>query len=362
MSTVKIVRMDDNDVSDINGAISEILDYFNVPGAVKGKKVVLKPNLCTPVKYDTGGTTDLRIIDALCNQLSGHCELIIAEGVGRGYEASDVFRRLGLFDFQNKYDVNIVDLEKDERIDMNVPFPKYFSKFKIPKTIANADYVINLPVLKTHNQTTVSLGLKNMFGCLSQMDRAQCHFFGLHEILSDINQVMKSNLIIVDGIYGMEGNGPSSGKARKDNLLITSDDVVASDYFSAKMMGLAPKNIWHIKSALKWSGLNVDEVNIEGELSELSFEGASLELEYNYPLFRLLKRFFLQKYVYLTEFSIDGGKCKQCGVCRRACPQKAISSDYRINNNLCRNCNICREFCPNDAIEIKKKIGFRNIR
>jgi uncharacterized protein (DUF362 family)/Pyruvate/2-oxoacid:ferredoxin oxidoreductase delta subunit len=362
MSELMVLEVGREDEEErIGESVSDILRHFNVVEGARGGTVVLKPNLCTPSSYASGGTTDLRIIEALCARLSGACEVVLAEGVGRGYHAREVFDRLGIFEIGRRFGVKVVDLEEDERIVRKVPSPRRYPEFNLPRTIADAGYLINLPVLKTHNQTGVSLSVKNMFGCLSQSDRARCHFLGLHESLSDLNQAVKSDLVIVDGIHGMEGNGPTAGKPRKDNIMVASDDAVAADYYCAEMMGYEPQGIRHLRYAMDDSGFTRGEVKVLGRIGDLRFEKASVEAEYAYPLLGGMRKSFLQRYFYLTEFRINAEKCVKCGVCRKACPQGAISGEFVISGDLCRNCNICREFCPKGAVDVKGKFGFRNL-
>jgi uncharacterized protein (DUF362 family)/ferredoxin len=361
MPKVDVMRVNGDSAAAIDRAVAGILSSFKVMDAVRGGAVVIKPNLGTTLPSGSGGTTDLRIVEALCRRLSGICRVTLAEGVGRGYTAEEVFGALGVGSLIDRYGIKVTDLEKDEYVETVVPKPLLYPAFKMPRTILEADYVINVPVMKTHNQTTVSLGLKNMFGCLCQMERARCHFFGLNESISDLNQVVPSDLVIADGLHGMDGNGPTGGKARADNILVASDSVVAADLFSAKIMGFSQADVRHLRMALKWSGLKAEDVNVSGQLPALSFEPAPQEAGYAYPRLGKWKRSILQRYVRLSEFRIDDGKCVRCGVCRKACPQNAIGPEFQVDDGLCRNCGICREFCRHGAVSVKKKIGFRNL-
>ncbi|MGA8074212.1 MAG: DUF362 domain-containing protein, partial [Candidatus Acidiferrales bacterium] len=122
-----------------------------------------------------------------------------------------------------------------------------------PKTVRGVDFLVSMPKLKTHHWAGVTLSLKNMFGVIPGScygwPKNILHWAGIDRAILDINAAVRPDFAIVDGIIGMEGNGPIQGLSKAAGVLIAGDDPVAVDSTSARIMGLAPEKINHIAHA-----------------------------------------------------------------------------------------------------------------
>jgi uncharacterized protein (DUF362 family) len=239
------------------------------PLALGGKTVVLKPNL---VEYDPGGAinTHPTLIHAAIEafKILGAREVLVAEGPGHRRDneylltASDLYRAIK--DTKSRY----VDLNYDDV--RGVKLRSQFSGLDhlyFPETVLKADLLVSMPKLKTHHWVGVTLSMKNMFGVIPGAvygwPKNILHWAGIHESILDINSALSvPQFAIVDGIVGMEGNGPIQGRPKKSGVLILGDDLVAVDATSARLMNLDAKKIPYLEKAGEFLG------NIEGEKIE----------------------------------------------------------------------------------------------
>ena len=127
--------------------------------------------------------------------------------------------------------------------------------------------VISAAKLKTHINTTVTLGMKNMFGLLPDKFKGKYHMKGISKVVVDINTVLRPVFTVIDGFVGMEGRGPTDGTPVQMNLIIAGRDPVATDATAARVMGFNPYEITHIRKAYE-KGLGNSEAQIIGEKLE----------------------------------------------------------------------------------------------
>jgi uncharacterized protein (DUF362 family) len=139
--------------------------------------------------------------------------------------------------------ISLVDLNQDESREKVVPAGKRMSSRNIPLTLEEADVIISVPVMKIHFAALVSLSLKNLQGAVPPLEKYMSHFFGLWQSLININQIVKPDLIIIDGLWGQEGFGPISGTPRQMDVLIAGSNPVAVDAVASRVMGLDPAQV-----------------------------------------------------------------------------------------------------------------------
>ncbi len=273
MSVVSVVRTD----SGIENAVRKALRLI---GGIKqflspGSKVILKPNLWKVAKSGTGLITDVRVVGEvarLCLK-AGARDVTIAEGSAAGYESPPfnndtlaAFEESGLTELAQRMDLRLVDLNRDEQITLEVKDFHVMSTVKVARTIAEADVIINLPVMKTHPNSGVSLSLKNMKGALPGRQKSRTHRLGLEPAIADLNMVIRSHLVVVDAIRGMEGMWEYPEDSVTMNLIIAGADQVAVDATSARIMGLNPKELLHLcLASQKGLGtLESDSIEVKG--------------------------------------------------------------------------------------------------
>jgi len=229
--------------------------------SIVGKRVVLKPNL---VEFDPKGLINTHpaviagAIEAF--QLLGAREVIVAEGPGHRRDNEYLLTASGLLSVIKDHGVRYVDLNYDD-----LRPAKLRSRFTnlnqlyLPETLFNADLLVSMPKLKTHHWAGVTLSLKNMFGVVPGSiygwPKNILHWSGIDESILDINSTLPTpRFAIVDGIVGMEGNGPLQGEAKHSGVLIIGDDPVAVDATSARLMRLEPRKIRYLEKAGEFLG------------------------------------------------------------------------------------------------------------
>lgn len=236
---------------------------------VRGKSILLKPNL---VEFDPKGVinTHPALIEAAVTAFrrSGAREVIVAEGPGHRRDNEYLLRASGLYDVIKEHAIRYVDLNSDD-----VQLTKLRSRFTrlnelyFPKTLLNVDLVVSMAKMKTHHWAGVTLSLKNMFGVVPGTiygwPKNVLHWAGIHGSILDINSSLPvPQFAIVDGIVGMEGNGPIQGKAKKAGVLIFGNDLVAVDATAARVMKIDPAKVRYLSLAGEFLG-NIATEKIE---------------------------------------------------------------------------------------------------
>jgi uncharacterized protein (DUF362 family) len=240
---------------------------------VRGKTILLKPNL---VEFDPNGVinTHPALVEAAITAFrrSGAREVIVAEGPGHRRDNEYLLRASGLYAVMKEHAIRYVDLNSDD-----VQLTKLRSRFTrlnelyLPKTLFNADLVVSMPKLKTHHWAGVTLSLKNMFGVIPGSiygwPKNALHWAGIHGSILDINSSLPvPQFAIVDGIVGMEGNGPLQGQAKNSGVLIFGNDLVAVDATAARVMKIEPRKISYLEMAGEFLGnLATDRIEQIGE-------------------------------------------------------------------------------------------------
>ncbi len=243
-------------ISDYNADISDVIrrqyESFRERVPLKGKRVVLKPNL---VEYhrDKVINTDPRVVAAaieLC-QREGAAEVIVAEGPGHWRNVEYLVQASGLGDVLRHYNVPFIDLNHDEPVKtVNLGRLTKLSHLYLTRTIATADVVISMPKLKTHHWAVATLSLKNLFGTLPGIcygwPKNELHWRGIHNSIVDIALTRTPDLAIVDGIVGMEGDGPLNGTPKPVGVLVMGADLLAVDATCCRLMQLDPMKVGYL--------------------------------------------------------------------------------------------------------------------
>jgi uncharacterized protein (DUF362 family) len=245
---VHIAAANDYD-ADLTSILRSQFEHFRPQVPMTGKRVVLKPNL---VEYHRNKVinTDPRFVDAviqLC-KAEGAAEIIVAEGPGHWRNVEFLVEESGLGEVLRKHQVPFVDLNHDEPVKMlNLGRCTGLEYLYLTRTITSAEVFISLPKLKTHHWAGATLSLKNLFGTLPGIcygwPKNELHWRGIPQSIIDIALTQTPHLAIVDGIIGMEGDGPLNGKARHMGALIMGIDLVAVDSTCCRLMGLPPERV-----------------------------------------------------------------------------------------------------------------------
>jgi uncharacterized protein (DUF362 family) len=256
--------------------IYESLVEFNLP--VKDKVVLLKPNLVGLDPLGVMNTHPAVIAAARESFLRlGASQVLIGDGPAMDRDTEAILESVRLREFVGPLARVFVDLNIDEV--ERVPLATKASRLKelyMPKTVLGADLVVSMPKLKTHHWAGVTLSLKNMFGTVPGScygwPKNVLHWAGIDNAILDINAAVKPDFAIVDGIVGMEGNGPIQGTPKACGVLIFGDDPVAVDATCCRVMGLIPDRIKYLASAGTMLGhVNTNKIQQVGEKIDTVF-------------------------------------------------------------------------------------------
>jgi len=243
---------------------------------LKGKRIVLKPNL---VEFDPNGVinTHPAVIEAAIGSFRslGAREVVVAEGPGHRRDSEYLLTASGIYDVINEHRVRYVDLNTDDvrRTKLRSSFTN-LRELYLPETLFNADLLVSMPKLKTHHWAGVTLSLKNMFGVVPGSvygwPKNALHWAGIHGSILDINSSLPiPQFAIVDGVVGMEGNGPLQGQAKQSGVLILGDDLVAVDAIAARLMTIEPRKIEYLEIADRFLGnISHERIELVGERLE----------------------------------------------------------------------------------------------
>ncbi len=360
-SVVSIVHCHDYEQNQIDAAIDRSIR--NIGGLdqfiKRGTRVHIKPNLLTAKSPEKAATTHPLVLKSIVNRvMENGGEVTIGDspaGISRPIE--EYWRITGIDDVAKKTGAKLVKLEKKGVVERSVNGKSYFIAF----AVAEADVVINICKLKTHNLTLFTGAIKNMFGTIPGFKKSEYHkqapkIEGFSEIIVDIFSAVKPQLNIMDAVEIMEGNGPSAGKPRHLGLIFASEDAVALDAVAAKIVGFNDDEILTTEIAYQ-RGIGekvIDRINILGESLE-AFSDLRISLPTNrfqrYIPASVVK--VLGKLVWLRP-KPDVDRCKRCGACIATCPTQAMGPKEGfpvIDYNKCISCFCCDEVCPHDAID-----------
>jgi len=290
---------------------------------VAGKSVVLKPNVFAPRPAPT--TTDPRVVVAvgeLCRE-AGAGRVIVAEGRSistakyrKGANSTrQCFEAVGMAEAIEQAGFETVYLEEDEFVEVEVPGAQVLHTAHVPRTILEADVFINLPVMKIHSLTLVTLAIKNLHGIISDYDKLYRHCYrelALARKLTDILRIRRIDLNVMDGLVAQEADHAADGRPVEMGLLLASTDAVALDAVAGAVMGLDPQEVDTTRMAGE-AGLG------EADLAKIEVVGEPIEA---------VRRPFARPDVELSEEKFPGLKLYSGDYCR--------SCSYYIRRGLDR--------------------------
>jgi uncharacterized protein (DUF362 family) len=267
----------------VHETVYKALDLIDFKTALTGySRVLIKVNFITTMTWGTGATTDPLMVEAIIQKLKPlNLEVIVVESDASMTNADKAFEATGMAEMCNRHGVKYLNLRhEEEKVKVEIPNGITLKDITIPKIVKDSA-IISAAKMKTHTATKVTLGLKNMFGLLPDKMKFRYHAKGISDVIVDINTVLKPQITIVDGFVAMEGRGPTDGTPVKMDLIVAGCDVVASDATCARIMGLDPHDIKHIRTAHQKGLGQIDDIDIVGSKLEdvkRSFKPASSRL------------------------------------------------------------------------------------
>jgi uncharacterized protein (DUF362 family)/Pyruvate/2-oxoacid:ferredoxin oxidoreductase delta subunit len=341
----------------VRQAVDRAFELFPVP--VKGKKVLLKPNVLRASTAQESIVTNPAVLRAVVEKVEslGPASVVVGDNPGLfSYGANEeTFTRTGLMEAAKGHYQNIGNDAR--KVNFN---PAFMPTVTVSEAVLDADIVISLPKFKTHGLTVLTGAIKNSYGILPGAQKAMLHKAAgsserFNEVIVDVFRLRVPDLFIVDAVVGMEGNGPASPDLRSIGLLLASDNAVAMDAVIATMMGVEPGRLRFLQKA-KEAGLgDFEPSSIEaiGELKPLpDFKLPPLGGE------AITRNEAMQTLIHtrtLLRPLADPHKCTSCGTCIDHCPVSALSmieTVPQVDPAKCIACFCCQEMCPEKAISL----------
>jgi uncharacterized protein (DUF362 family) len=248
-----VIRRAANYQEDLDSSIYESLRVFDLP--VKGKTVLLKPNLVGLDPFRVVNTHPAVIAATReCFLRLGASQVFIGDGPAMDRDTEAILESVGLREHTGPLARTFVDLNVDdvERVLLKTHASR-LNELYLPKTALGVDFLVSMPKLKTHHWAGVTLSLKNMFGIVPGAcygwPKNVLHWAGIDRAILDINAAARPDFAIVDGIVGMEGNGPIQGTPKASGVLVFGSDPVAVDATCCRVMGLVPERVKYLAQA-----------------------------------------------------------------------------------------------------------------
>lgn len=345
----------DADYETLSGTLDRIFEEF--PVDVSGKTVLLKPNILGPFRPESHVNTSPALIRALVERLQSAGALVtVADNPGaRGYGAVEKSARVsGIMEASMGTFTNISTPVE------NVELARYDTTVNISKAVLEADVLISVPKFKTHILTRISGAIKNSYGFIVGGEKTRLHRSitsprAFSEMLVDVYRIRIPELIIMDAVVGMQGNGPSGKSLYPVGKILASDNGASLDSVMTNMMGMRPDEIPMLAyAATEGLGeIDVSRIEIEGN-------GGPLR-KFHKPVSSLPRivpgRLFKALYPDLDHphFQVNPELCNACGSCRDICPGDAITIEDKLplyDYPRCVACYCCMELCSQQAIEM----------
>jgi uncharacterized protein (DUF362 family) len=226
-------------------------------GDVRGRSILLKPNLVEFEPASSINTHPLLVHAAYeAFRAMGAASVRIAEGPGHRRNTLDLADAAGYFRTVPDFEDHFVDLNLDEvtRVRPTAQFSR-IKKLYLPNSALGADLLVSMPKMKTHHWVGATLSMKNLFGVVPSgiygWPKNILHWVGIDESIVDLHAAFRHHFAIVDGIVGMEGNGPIQGTAKHSGVLVAGGDPVAVDATCCRVMGIDPMRIRYLQLAAR---------------------------------------------------------------------------------------------------------------
>ncbi len=382
VSRVRLVRCPDYDSGRMAEAVDRCLSALEPFPFFPGARILLKPN-CLSADHgpDRPVNTRPEVIEAVGRYLVDRyrVKLVLADSGGMGSygKTRRIYTFMGLEGIARRLEARLVNLEAMDLIDLSHPEGMVLKGFKATSLLAEIDFLVNLPKMKTHLLTGITGSIKNYLGLLPGSLKRAVHVAApsgpsmaqaLVDICKAVNQKVPTVFNLMDGIQAMEGMGPSRGQARQVGLILASKDPVALDTVAAWVMGFVPLRLPLLQAAEK-AGLG------RARPEAISLIGASWEdlpvPGFRHPFTRTREwvermvpdRWLGKAYEWLQEAKprVRKERCQGCGICVQACPAGAmtlIEGGLRIDRRLCIECYCCLEHCPSAGLWVPR--GFKD--
>ncbi len=250
-------------ISRVQEDTEEILKEAVRDAGLRGKrKIFVKPNMSHP-EYVPGVVTDPALLRELVGLLRDCSEeVVVGESDGFNYSCRVAFEKTGIAEAVKEAGGTVINLSEDKVVKVKFSGSGPLEQLFLPKTVLDADAVVDVALMKTHEFAVYSGAIKNLFGCVPSNRRIYLHPY-LPEVFYRLYTVFKPKLTVMDARVGIEGNGPTKGNPVKMDLMLSSNDALALDVTAAKVMCLDWKQTYLSYIAAK-TGLHEEAIEVKG--------------------------------------------------------------------------------------------------
>lgn len=333
---------------------------------LEGKKTILiKPNLLGAFPPERAVTTHPVVLDAVIKiLLEMDKEVWLGDSPGGTAPVKKVWQDTGMLQVAAKHNIKLIKFGANGVVHKQGNGIEYH----LTKDYWDADAVINVCKYKTHSLMSFTGAIKNLYGLIPGVKKSDYHkehpdHIQFSKVISELYNLVSDKLAfsIMDGIIGMEGEGPSAGDPRNFGVMFASEKASALDFIAASMMGFKPENLEYILPCLVHDNISVSDIEIDDIWKGFRFPnvkikkiGAIIKILAYSPEF--LKNAFRKYFTVYPDFE-DG--CKKCRICVDSCPVQAMtlnSADEHpvIDYDKCIKCMCCHEMCPYSVVYVRK--------
>lgn len=370
MSKVSIVECENYNIDEVLKSIDRTFENLGgIHEFVKpGDKIFLKINLVMKKKPEEAATTHPKVVEAVARRLvEAGAKVIIGDSPGGPYNRGalqSIYRACGIEQAAKNsgaelnYDLSSSEYEHPDGVSVK--------RLTLIKPMMDCDKIITISKLKTHGMTLYTGAVKIMFGSIPGVLKAEYHYkmpnvTNFTNMLVDICTLTKPVLSIIDGIYGMEGDGPTAGTPVHSKIILGSRSPFDADVVGAYIMGIRPPDVPTIKRCRErnLTDGDINKIQIVGgdveKLRVLYKTPSATTINFSGKLPKKLEIFLNRHVLPRPVFSQE--VCIGCGNCKRSCPPGAISmvdGKPRVNLEKCIRCFCCQELCPQKAVEVKR--------
>ena len=364
---VSITKVEKNIESAVKKAINQVGGMDSV--VREGDKIYLKPNFVAPRHSSTGATTDLEVIRIVAEEVR-RCggTPILYETPAIEFDKKTVYDFLGVYELAKRNNIELVD-SKSDLISVPVPNGIVFKKVTIPQILRHAK-IINLPKLKTHVNTKMTCGLKNLIGLLPDSEKRRIHIRGVDATVADLSKVFRPILTVVDASACQQGDGPTYGDKIDLGLIVAGKNMVAVDKICSQIIGLPWDEVKYLRlldghvsqSKIGLTGTPIEEITLPFNIPEKSsfYQFSTRMIHALDVIFSKIFSQHLNEFLYSTGYfgtnpKILRDSCDRCGHCLEVCPvEDAMDLDtYRVDYKNCIRCLDCYFACDKNAIAVK---------
>jgi len=244
---------------------------------VRGRRVLLKPNAGRLAAPGSGITTHPEVVAAAIDAFrKGGADVAVGESPIVGVQVQEAFDTGGIASVAVERDCPLLDMDRRRFVEVALPEGRVIHALKVCEDVLEFDFVVSLPVMKTHMHTGVTLAVKNMKGCLWRRSKVELHMLPPVEgsddkpidvAIADMSSVLQPHLAVIDGTVGMEGLGPAAGQAKPVDVVVTSADAFAADAVACQLMGTQADHVPHLRFGAErgYGVVDLDRIRVTPE-------------------------------------------------------------------------------------------------